>query len=468
MEATTRAPSETEERLAKLEAAAADARLGFWEYDVNTGRFTPTPTTLGILGLDAHEPPDLETIAGRYGPESDTLLRALELSHAQDKPFVLTCEIVTPAGNPKWVRTQGRIADRSDSDSRQVVGTIQDISDIRLLDRVTRESAMTLHQVEQITHIGHWSVSLADGSFFHSDEVKRIFGYEPSEYALSVEEAINAYHPDDREAVIQLFNRAVETGEGYEFNLRIVQPSGDVRHVHSKGYTELDANHQVSRVYGVFQDITDQVAGEAALRESEAWMKSLIDAVGTAIVVHDRNGEIVLSNRRANTLLGPLTTDIVGRKLDDPVWQFEFEDGRRVSVDELPVSVVLATLEPVENMVLGWRQGETIGWLLVNGVPVFAEDGALSRIIVSFVDISDRREMEERLHQSEKMRAIGQLAGGVAHDFNNQLMVISNFAEILRESVPKHSEEYECAGGILAGVAHSAKLTGQLLLFLVD
>lgn len=128
---------------------------------------------------------------------------------------------------------------------------------------------MTLGQVERIAHIGRWSVSLTDGSFYHSDEVKRIFGYEPSEYALSVEDAINAYHPEDRDEVTRLFKRAVETGEGYEFDLRIVQPSGETRHVHSKAYTDKDALGKVVRVFGIFQDVSQRVLAERALRESD-------------------------------------------------------------------------------------------------------------------------------------------------------------------------------------------------------
>ena len=450
----------------RLEQAAAQAKLGLWEYDPKTSRLIGSRIVFDIFGLPSTIEAELETVSQLLDPKSSgKLVRALDLAQNQDKPFSLVSEVQTPSGQRKWVRIQGQASGSRGSEPRRVFGTVQDISEIRLLDHITRESEMTLNQVEQVTHIGHWSVSLTDGSFYHSDEIKRIFGYEPSEYALSVEEAINAYHPDDRAEVIRLFNRAVETGEGYGFDLRIIQPSGETRYVHSKGYTERGEQGNVTRVYGVFQDITERVLAESALRESEASIKALIDLVHTAIIVHGKNGEVLLSNRMANRLLAPLTTNVVGKGLTDPAWRFVFEDGQEAAVEELPASRILATCEPVENLVLGRRDERGVAWMLVNGVPVFDENGILSKIIISFVDITDRKEMEGRLHQSEKMRAIGQLAGGMAHDFNNQLMVMQSFAELLDESLDEGSFEHSCVEAILAGVSRSAQLTKQLLAF---
>jgi len=322
------------QRTKYLEDAASQAKLGFWEYNQEESRFHWSDVVYEVFGLEADTALKLETVAELYGPDSSGVLtRAIELALQDAKPFSLVSEIETPSGQRKWIRTQGQVDDQQSADSRQVVGTIQDISEIRQLDRVTQESEMTLNQVEQITHIGRWSVGLTDGSVYHSDEIKRIFGYEPSEYALSVEDAINAYHPDDRDEVVRLFNKAVETGEGYEFDLRIVQPSGDMRFVHSKGYTEQDETGTVTRVYGIFQDVTE------------------------------------------------------------------------------------------------------------------------------------RKEMEERLHQSEKMKAIGQLAGGVAHDFNNQLTVILNFASLIKRSLKEGSAQIRFVDRIIDGVSRSADLTSQLLAF---
>ena len=454
-----------EEDVARLSRAAAQAKLGLWEYDPDTGLFRGSDIVFEVLGLPGKTAADLKTVSAFFLSDGPALFeRAIELACRESKPFTLVSEVQAPSGERKWLRVQGQVTDEGLA-PRQVFGTMQDISEIRLLDRVTQESEMTLNRVEEITHIGHWSVSLADGALYHSDEIKRIFGYEPSAYALSVEDAINAYHPDDREEVLRLFKRAVQTGEGYEFDLRVVQPSGDVRHVHSKGYTELDGEGKIARVYGVFQDITERVLAEKALRESEASMKALIDVIHTAIVVHDKSGSVVLSNPMADRLLAPLTPEVTGRELADPAWQFIGEDGHDLTVDELPASRIIRTAAPLENLVIGRRVEGKVGWLLVSGAPVRSKDGQLTKVIMSFVDITERRDMEAQIHQSDKMKAIGQLAGGVAHDFNNQLMVMLTFAEFLKESLPEGSEELSWVKGIESSATHSAQLTKQLLAF---
>jgi two-component system, cell cycle sensor histidine kinase and response regulator CckA len=449
-----------------LEEAVTEVQLGLWEYEEQRSRFVGTDMVFQILGLGKSTEANLTTVSQLYVSEPPGVFtRAIDLALKNGKPFSLVSEITQPSGQRKWVRTRGRIAGQPGTGSRKVFGTIQDISEFRLLDKVNQESVMTLAQVEMVTHIGHFSVNLLDGTFFHSDEIKRIFGYEPSEYALSVEDAINAYHEDDREELLRLFNRAVTTGEGYEFNLRVVQPSREIRHVHSKGYTERDATGKVIRVYGVFQDITDRVLAERALRESEASLNALVDSVHTAIVVHAGDGSVLLSNQMANRLLAPLTTHVVGKSLKDPAWRFIFEDGQDVPVDALPVSVILRTRAPIENLVMGRRSADAVVWLLVNGVPVVDKNGVMSKIIISFVDITEHKEMEERLRQAEKLKAIGQLAGGVAHDFNNQLMVMSSCAEMLKARLPRDAAEQSFIEMILSGVSRSAQLTRQLLAF---
>lgn len=84
------------------------------------------------------------------------------------------------------------------------------------------------------------------------------------------------------------------------------------------------------------------------------------------------------------------------------------------------------------------------------------------RTIVVARDLTERLEMETRLRQSQKMDAIGQLAGGVAHDFNNLLMVVSSYGEILSRRLPEGSKEQAAAKQILQAAEHGEGLTRQL------
>jgi len=104
-------------------------------------------------------------------------------------------------------------------------------------------------------------------------------------------------------------------------------------------------------------------------------------------------------------------------------------------------------------------------WFSSTLVPVKNEKNELDYIIVVSVDITDRKQMEEQIRQSEKMQAIGQLAGGVAHDFNNQLFSILNFAELIKKEVDENSSAGLFIDNIIAGTLRSADLTKKLLSF---
>ena len=132
------------------------------------------------------------------------------------------------------------------------------------------------------------------------------------------------------------------------------------------------------------------------------------------------------------------------------------------------VDAVLASIQsaggPGSTMPGTWRHrtkdGTIIDVEITAGRVMF--EGRLAALVLAN-DVTERRQLEERLNQAEKMEAIGRLAGGVAHDFNNLLTVISGYAEILLARVPAPGEEQ------LREIAHAAEqaagLTRQLLAF---
>lgn len=101
----------------------------------------------------------------------------------------------------------------------------------------------------------------------------------------------------------------------------------------------------------------------------------------------------------------------------------------------------------------------------VNGQPVFAEDGRFMGYRGSATDLTSQHETEERLRQSQKMDAIGQLTGGVAHDFNNVLTVITGTIEIIQEGLADKPQLAAIAQLIDDAASRGAEITSQLLTF---
>ena len=202
-------------------------------------------------------------------------------------------------------------------------------------------------------------------------------------------------------------------------------------------------------------------------------LKRVLNHLHSGVVAHAADTAIRVCNPRACSILGLTMDQMIGVSAPDPQWMFVREDGSAMPLEEYPVSVVLQTREKLENLIVGVNrpsQGDLI-WAQCNGYPVF-DAGELQLIIITFIDVTEmrkaeqeRQNLEAQLRQATKMEAIGRLAGGVAHDFNNILTGILGYAEMLERSLPEGHPARGYAAEIRGGGERAADLTGQLLAF---
>ncbi|MBI5894994.1 MAG: response regulator, partial [Desulfobacterales bacterium] len=166
----------------------------------------------------------------------------------------------------------------------------------------------------------------------------------------------------------------------------------------------------------------------------------------------------------------------LGKAATEAVFNIFREDGTLLRVEDFPVNQVIAKRQAMRNLILRVHHPEKElkkdVWVLVNADPVFSNEAELLQVIVTFVDITARKqaerekaELEAQLQQAQKLESVGRLAGGVAHDFNNMLNVILGYAELAMTKVnpcePLHADLAE----IIAAGERSVKVTRQLLAF---
>jgi len=135
--------------------------------------------------------------------------------------------------------------------------------------------------------------------------------------------------------------------------------------------------------------------------------------------------------------------------------------GRDAPCPGCPAPAVLRPGLPGEGLVL-CRDGTVLG---VTGSPVRDEGGELAGVVVTSRDITEQRPSAERLQQSQKMESVGQLAAGVAHDFNNNLQVILGFGELLSNALPRAGELRTYIEAILRAGRQARGVVSQLLIF---
>ncbi|MDP3701222.1 MAG: EAL domain-containing protein [Hylemonella sp.] len=169
------------------------------------------------------------------------------------------------------------------------------------------------------------------------------------------------------------------------------------------------------------QDRAAQAQGlqaEAALRKSESEQRFLIDHLMAGVIIHDARGEVLRCNLEASHVLGLSFEQMAGRELIDPAWGFLQEDGSPMPLAQYPVSQVLATGKSITNLVVGVRkpQRSEPTWALCRADPWFDEAGQLDKIIVTFVEITDRLTAQTKLEVANaEMRRVNEQLAEVAH-----------------------------------------------------
>jgi len=146
-----------------------------------------------------------------------------------------------------------------------------------IADRTARlqASEARFRLAEQIAHVGYYDIELATGTTTWSDETFRIMGLEPEKgRAPTAESYLKQVHPEDLSALSAMYEASVLQGELFDLVYRIIQPSGDTRHVHSRGHVTCDAEGQPIRMFGTLHDVTDRMNAEQALRHSEEALRT--------------------------------------------------------------------------------------------------------------------------------------------------------------------------------------------------
>ncbi|MCZ6904837.1 MAG: response regulator [Acidobacteria bacterium] len=203
---------------------------------------------------------------------------------------------------------------------------------------------------------------------------------------------------------------------------------------------------------------------ERKLRESELWLATTLKSIGDGVITTDSRERVTFMNRVAEALTGWKQEDAVGKELTQVLTILHKET--RASAEN-PVTKALQEGQVVElamDTVLVSSDGEEIP-IADTAAPIVDDKGNLAGAVLVFRDITEHRRVEESLRESHKMEAVGRLAGGVAHEFNNLLMVIRGYSELLLQRSSANDLVRTNAEEIRKAADRAASLTRQLLAF---
>ncbi len=279
---------------------------------------------------------------------------------------------------------------------RKFVGTVHDVTDRRMVEEELAAQTRLLRRAERSARVGHFRRPLQGGPLYWSDETYRIFGVNKETFIPTRETAFALLHPDDVEQYAKLADAAAAKGDSFEMDMRVVRPSGEVRHIRLEAETEVSEADEPIASFGVIIDITDIRAAEADLRQREGELSTITRLSPTGIFRADKSGRATYVNDRWNEIMG-----IVGAGDPFEVWrQAVHPDDREAAFEHWQTSISQGIPYAGEFRVV-WPDG-SVKSTYSEATPERNSDGELVGYVGFSMDVTERKLAEAALSKSEK------------------------------------------------------------------
>ena len=269
---------------------------------------------------------------------------------------------------------------------------------------------------------------------------------------------LQALHPEDREPAEEALKRALETRSPYKTEYRLRRHDGEYRVLAVRGAPVVEYDGAVQEWIGTAIDITEDKQEESLRRTSEKKYRQIVERAPEGIWIIDPDNRTTFVNPRLAQMLGWGEEEMPGKSLFD----FLDEEGRQSAEENLACCRQGVAVQFDLNLrTMGGQDLRT----RASTLPLFDEVGQYTGALALIIDLTDQKLLERQQRQAQKLQALGQMAGGVAHGLNNFLTVISGYTELLLSKVPRSSPMHESVAQIKKAGDQAAGLISPLLAF---
>ena len=446
----------------RLQVAMDAHQLSMWDWDVVADRVSYNEHWRVSLGIDPQELLQRQELAERLLLPSDRteVLEQFEQHfHGLTQRFECEYELATSAGDTKWFAARAQVVQRDpQGKALRVIGVLSDIT------RSKREIAMATDvqarwdRAIRGTSDGLYDWNLLTGHVWYADRFREIIGHTDRPFPDTFNAFQNVLHPDDRGLVLQKIRKHLENQSPLDVRCRVLSASGRQIWCRLRGQAHRDAAGRPQGLSGSISDISAQITAEEALGRSQNFYGTILDSLPLYIAYVDREERVVYANRQFQEFFRLPLSNHRGRKLREML-------GRRRYVAAASSFHEALQGRTVESQ--GRFRGPSRRAVDIEGIflPHFDENGEIQGCFVAARDVTEKKQLEAELRQSQKMEAIGRLTGGLAHDFNNLLAVIIGNMQLLGRALRESPRLLRQSETALKAAMRGADLTRRLLAF---
>jgi two-component system, cell cycle sensor histidine kinase and response regulator CckA len=456
---------ESEER---LRLTLDGAEIGTFDYDLATGHTTYTDRCAQMLLYSPGElNGEVEAWSSLIHPEDKAEGAQRLAAHIQGRTENYSYEkrMLAKDRSWRWIREIGRVLTRAaDGTPTRLVGICIDITDERNARDRVEEIARRLHLATHASQIGIWEYDYKSRTMQWDDRLFEIYGragraFDPAEWPSCV-------HADDFDRVKAAIDKLDRGVAPLDLTFRIVKPDGSLAHVRSQGAVEKSVLGKTLRAVGTTLDVTAAAAASEAVllakQQLEAANKRLGDFVATGsdwLWECDHKTVLTEVSERFFEKSGYDRRDIVGKSI---AMFMPTEAQARESADVQRVKQLQDFRDL--SLQLPLKDGSLMH-LRISGKAQYDAHGRFTGYLGTASDVTGAVRQGNAAKQAQKLQAVGTLASGVAHEFNNILAIIRGYADIAKRALERGDTSTEDLEQIIEAAARGASLTKGLLAF---
>jgi len=331
---------------------------------------------------------------------------------------------------------------------------ILDMTEQKQTEKAIRESEARFRQLfENTDAIAVQGYDKNRTIFYWNSASEKLYGYKAEEaIGQQLEDLIIPASIQDR-AIAEISAWVDTEADMPSSELELCKADGSLVKVFSN-HVMLRGRHNEPEMYCVDIDLTQLKIAEDTLRASEAYLRSLSEAMPDLILVIDASGFITKTNRVQSD--NP-ALDMIGKSIT----QYIPEESKQAFSEAFQSAFEKKQLQTLElKIILPEGQSDFLSRLN----PIHLPDRGGSLVLIA-TDITERKQAERRLRRTQKMDALGQLTGGIAHDFNNILGIILGNLNLLESQTKTDKVAHKRVSAIKKSAERAAKLTKQMLGF---
>ncbi|MBC7816724.1 MAG: PAS domain S-box protein, partial [Planctomycetaceae bacterium] len=389
---------------ARLEETQRVARLGWWEWDIQTDRIAWSDSLFEIMGIPSGEFGGtlVAFLEGVHPDDRTRVNEQLATTLSRGEPFISDFRTLWKDGTVRHLRTQAKVSRDDDGRPLRLYGTCQDVTERTLALLELTESEQKYRDLVQTSNELIWSVDLQGRLTFVNQAVSEIYGYEPEEVLGQV---FSVLLPPEQIPLDWKVFEAVLAGERlFDYETVHVRKDGRRIDLSFNAIAMHDAEGRIIGTTGTAIDITGRKRQQELLQERENWFRTIFENAPQCLMILSPDGKLLDINPTGRLIFEVDAADqLLGREVSE--WLVPLS---RSSFGKVVEAVRAGAARSWQAQIHG--ENNSRGWLEGQMVPLRDAGGQVIRLLAAAQDVTARRKADA-LREGEQ-QVLEEIASG--------------------------------------------------------